>query len=64
MSIPDKRTAKEGTRMPGRKVRGDIRVGNLEKKLGVKPGTIRNTDGTDARSDKRLDTLRKEQRKK
>ena len=47
-----------------RKVRSDITVGTLEKKLGVKPGTIRNPDGTDARSDKRLGTLRKEQQKK
>ena len=47
-----------------RKIRGDIRVGNLEKKMGVKPGTIKNPDGSDARSDKRLDTLRKEQKKK
>jgi len=47
-----------------RKTRGDIRVGALEKKLGLKTGAIRNPDGRDARSDKRLDTLRKEQRKK
>jgi hypothetical protein len=39
-------------------------VGNVEKRLGLKPGTIRNPDGSDARSDKRIDTLRKEQRKK
>lgn len=43
-----------------RKVRSDIKVGNLEKKLGVAPGTITNPDGSDARSDKKLGTLRKE----
>jgi hypothetical protein len=47
-----------------RKVRSDIKVGNLEKKLGLGPGAIRNPDGSDARSDKRLGTLRKEQKKK
>jgi hypothetical protein len=47
-----------------RKVRSDITVGTLEKRLGVKPGTIRNPNGTDARSDKQLGTLRKEQKKK
>ena len=40
------------------KVRGDITIGNLEKKLGLEPGSIRNPDGTDARSDKKLKTLR------
>lgn len=50
--------------MAARKIRGDARVGNVEKRLGLKPGTIRNPDGSDARSDKRIDTLRKEQRKK
>ena len=48
----------------GRKIRSDIKIGNLEKKLGLKPGAIRNADGSDARSDKKLGTLRKEQRKK
>ncbi len=43
-----------------RKVRSDIKIGNLEKKLGVSPGTITNIDGSDARSDKKLGTLRKE----
>jgi hypothetical protein len=46
-----------------RKTRADIRVGNLEKKLGVAKGTIRNPDGSDARSDKKLGTLRKEKEK-
>ena len=43
-----------------RQIRSDIRVGNLEKRLGLDPGSIRNPDGTDARSDKKLGTLRKE----
>ena len=47
-----------------RKIRSDIKVGTLEKKLGLKSGAIRNPDGSDARSDKRLGTLRKEQLKR
>lgn len=43
-----------------RQIRGDMRVGNLEKKLGLEPGAIRNPDGSDARSNKKLETLRKE----
>jgi len=47
-----------------RQTRSDIQVGNLEKKLGVPPGTIRNPDGRDTRSDKKLGTIRKEGEKK
>jgi hypothetical protein len=47
-----------------RKIRKDITVGALEKKLGVAPGTIKNPDGRDARSDKKLETLQKEAAKK
>jgi hypothetical protein len=43
-----------------RRVRGDISVGNLEKKLEVPAGTFRNKDGRDTRSDKKLETIRKE----
>jgi hypothetical protein len=43
-----------------RKDRSDIQVGNLEKKHRLKPGTIRNTDQTDARSDKELGTMHRE----
>lgn len=46
-----------------RKIRSDITVGSLEEKLGVAPGTIRNPDGRDTRSDKKLGTLRKEAEK-
>lgn len=43
-----------------RKVRSDKQVGNLEKDLGLPPGTIRNPDGRDTRSDKKVETIRKE----
>ena len=43
-----------------RKIRKDITVGGLEKKLKLAPGSIKNLDGRDARSDKKLDTLQKE----
>jgi hypothetical protein len=43
-----------------RKIRKDITVGNLEKKLKLAPGSIKNLDGRDARSDKKLETLQKE----
>lgn len=46
--------------MPARKVRSDIKIGTLEKRLGLDKGAIRNPDGTDARSDKRLGKLRAE----
>ncbi|GAB2478192.1 hypothetical protein GCM10011375_18960 [Hymenobacter qilianensis] len=45
-----------------RKDRSDIKIGNLEKKLGLAKGAIRNPDGSDARSDKKLGTLREEYR--
>ncbi len=47
-----------------RQVRSDKQVGNLEKDLGLPPGTIRNKDGRDTRSDKTVGALRKEQEKK
>ena len=43
-----------------RRIRKDIQIGNLEKKTGLAPGTIRNVDGSDSRSDKQLGTLRDE----
>lgn len=46
--------------MAARKTRSDIQIGNLEKKLGLNQGAIRNPNGTDARSDKKLGTLRAE----
>ncbi|GAB3560082.1 hypothetical protein [Spirosoma fluminis] len=43
-----------------RRDRSDIQVGNLEKKHDLQPGTIRNPDHTDARSDKELGKLQRE----
>ncbi|MEG0942264.1 MAG: hypothetical protein RSF86_01410 [Angelakisella sp.] len=47
-----------------RKTRSDCTVGALEKKNGLPPGTIRNSDGRDTRSDKKVGTIRKEAQKK
>ena len=44
---------------PTRKPRSDMVVGTLEGKLGLKPGTIRNPDGRDTRSDKQIGKLKK-----
>lgn len=46
-----------------RKVRSDKTVGSVEKDLGLSTGAIRNKDGKDTRSDKKLGTIRKEQNK-
>ncbi len=46
-----------------RKVRSDKTVGSVEKDLGLSTGAIRNKDGKDTRSDKKLGTIRKEQSK-
>ena len=46
-----------------RKIRSDCTVGTLEKKLGLPPGTIRNKDGRDTRSEKLVRTLRSEYEK-
>ena len=43
-----------------RRTRSDCTVGNFEKKQGLPPGTIRNPDGRDTRSDKLIGTIRKE----
>lgn len=43
-----------------RKDRSDQTVGSHEKKHGLPPGTIRNADGRDTRSDKKIGTIRKE----
>jgi hypothetical protein len=47
-----------------RKTRSDCRVGTFEKKNGLPPRTIRNKDGRDTRSDKKIGTIRKEARRK
>jgi hypothetical protein len=47
-----------------RKDRSDMTVGTLEKKHGLPPGTVRNPDGRDTRSDKKVGTIRKKAVKK
>lgn len=51
------------TRKP-RKDRSDMTVKTFEKKHGVPPGTVRNPDGRDTRSDKTLKTIRQQASKK
>lgn len=43
-----------------RKTRSDCTVGTFEKKYGLPPGTIRNKNGRDTRSDKKIGTIREE----
>lgn len=47
-----------------RKDRSDQTVGSHEKKHELPPGTIRNSDGRDTRSDKKIGTIRKEEEKR
>ena len=47
-----------------RQTRSDGTVGTFEKKNGLPPGTIRNKDGRDTRSDKLIGTIRREGEKK
>lgn len=47
-----------------RQTRSDCTVGAFEKKNGLPPGTIRNKDGRDTRSDKKIDSVRREGEKK
>ena len=47
-----------------RKVRSDCRVGSFEKSRGLPAGTVRNPNGRDTRSDKKIGTIRKEAEKK
>ncbi|MPN25882.1 hypothetical protein SDC9_173300 [bioreactor metagenome] len=47
-----------------RKTRSDCTVGTLEKKTGLPPGSLRNPNGRDTRSDKKVETVRKEAEKK
>ena len=49
--------------MATRKTRSDCTVGAFEKKYGLPPGTIRNPNGRDTRSDKRIGTIREEAKK-
>ena len=41
-----------------RKVRKDCTVGTFERTRGLPPGTVRNTNGRDTRSDKLIGTIR------
>ena len=41
-----------------RQVRGDCRVGAFEEKNNLPPGTIRNKNGRNTRSDKKIETIR------
>ena len=43
-------------------ISGDKRVGELERELGLPPGTVRNKNGRDTRSDKKVSTIRREMR--
>jgi hypothetical protein len=47
-----------------RKDRKDMTVKTFEEKHGLPPGSIRNDDGRDTRSDKLVGTIRKEHEKK
>ena len=57
-------TKEREIKMSIRKTRSDCRVGTFEKKRGLPPGTIRNRDGRDTRSDKLIETIRKEAEKR
>jgi hypothetical protein len=56
--------SKKGGSHTHRKDRSDETVGSFEKKHGLPPGTIRNPDGKDTRSDKQIGTIRKQGGKK
>lgn len=47
-----------------RRLRSDCTVGTAERKLGLPPGTFRNKDGRDTRSDKKIGTIRKQNKSK
>lgn len=47
-----------------RQTRSDCTVGTFEKKNDLPPGTIRNKDGRDTRSDKLIGTIRRDDKKK
>jgi hypothetical protein len=48
------------TGLIGDGISGDKRVGELERELGLPPGTVRNRNGRDTRSDKKVATIRRE----
>lgn len=49
--------------MSVRRTRSDCTVGTFEKKHGLPPGALRNKNGRDTRSDKRIGSIRKEAEK-
>lgn len=57
-------TKRKGDIQMPRKVRKDCTVGAFEKTRGLPPGTIRNPNGRDTRSDKKIGTIRKEAEKR
>lgn len=53
-------THEKEKKIMARKTRSDCTVGTFEKKNGLPAGTIRNRDGRDTRSDKKIGTIRSE----
>lgn len=64
MDIGNLSKEREGGLIMARKIRSDCTVGALEKKYGLPAGTIRNKNGRDTRSDKKVGTIRREAEKK
>ena len=56
----NEREKEGGKKVSIRRTRSDCRVGTFEKTRGLPAGSIRNKNGRDARSDKKIGTLRKE----
>lgn len=46
--------------MAVRKTRSDCRVGTFERTRGLPAGSVRNPNGRDARSDKKIGNLRRD----
>jgi len=46
-----------------RRDRSDMKVGTFEKKHGLPPGTLRSKEGRDIRSDAKLKSVRKTDKK-
>jgi hypothetical protein len=57
------RKRKVGGKPMVRKTRSDCTVGSFEKTRGLPQGSIRNPDGRDTRSDKKIGTIREENQK-
>ena len=61
---PIRKGRTQGETMTSRKIRSDARVGSVEKSRGLPSGTIRTPSGRDARSDKKIGTIRQQSKKK